>query len=215
MDPKLSARGDTSFLLNSKDALKGWAAWLRTSQSFIFFGLIAFAVCMRFLPHLFNVTPIMAVALLSGFHFRNKNLAVLVPLSAMFLTDLFIGLHPLLFFIYVPIAVAVFLGSKMRSQNSNSVWPIKQSLSLSIFGSLLFFVISNLGVFFLSKMYPINTSGLVVCFVAAWPFFERSLLGDLMFTALLFSVYATVCNLFPAASEKVTDAICPEELTRG
>ncbi len=170
-----------------------------SNQVWMFLSLVGFAVCMRFLPHLFNVTPIMAVALLSGFHFRNKSAAVLVPLTAMFVSDIFIGLHSLLFFIYAPIVISVFLGSWMKSRNPVKAWPVKQSLALSILGSGLFFVISNLGVFFLSGMYPLNSLGLTECYVAALPFFERSLLGDLMFTSVLFSIYAFVRQTYPNA----------------
>ena len=172
------------------------------SQVLLFLSLVFFAFCMRFLPHLFNVTPIMAVALLSGFHFKNKSIAVLVPLSAMFLSDLFIGLHSLLLFIYVPILISVFLGAWMQSKNQNKAWPVKQSLQLSVIGSVLFFAISNLGVFFLSGMYPLNSLGLTSCYAAAIPFFERSLIGDLMFTAALFSIYSFARQAFPKLAAK-------------
>lgn len=177
-------------------------------QIWLFFSLVGFAVCMRFLPHMFNVTPIMAVALLSGFHFRNKSIALLVPLSAMFLSDLFIGLHSLLLFIYAPILISVLLGNWMYSQNSEKAWPVKQSLQLSVLGSVLFFVSSNLGVFFLAGMYPFSFLGLTECFSAALPFFERSLLGDLMFTTCLFSIYSFVRQTYP-------NAFGSRELSRG
>ncbi len=165
---------------------------LDMAQIYMFLGLIGFTFCMRFLPHLFNVTPVMAVALLSGFHFRNRSIGLLVPLVSMLLSDIFIGLHALMFFTYTPILISVFLGNWMRSRSHNQRWPIKESLKLSVFGSILFFAVSNLGVFALSGIYPLNFIGLSACYVAALPFFERSLFGDLMFTGVLFSIYSFV-----------------------
>ncbi len=170
---------------------------IEKSQVCLFLGLVIFAFSMRFLPHLFNVTPIMAVALLSGFHFRNKTLAVLVPLASMFLSDLVIGLHGILLFIYAPILISVLLGAWMRAKNEKKAWPVRTSLKLSAIGSVLFFAISNLGVFFFSNLYPQNMLGLSDCYAAAIPFFERSLIGDMMFTAVLFAIYSYVRQAYP------------------
>ncbi len=175
---------------------------LEPSQILMFISLFAFSFCMRFLPHMFNVTPIMAVALLSGFHFRNKNIALLLPLSAMFLSDWVIGFHSQLLFVYAPILISVLLGSWMRMKNQNKAWPVKTSFQLAAVGALLFFVISNLGVYFLSGMYPQTWVGLSTCYEAAIPFFERSLIGDLMFTAALFSIYSFARQSFPELAVK-------------
>jgi len=169
-------------------------------------GLLLLAVGMRFLPHLFNVTPIIAISLLSGFHFRSKSLAVLVPLLGMFISDLVIGVHPTILFVYAPLVLVVFLGQLMNRRNAEKYWPVKDSLMFSLFGSILFFAISNFGVWALYNFYPKNLLGLTTCFIAGIPFFERSVLGDLMFTCILFSVYALARSKFPArkfASESI------------
>ena len=49
--------------------------------------------------------------------------------------------------------------------------------------SFSFFLISNLGVWFLS--YPLNLKGLTTCFVLALPFFVNSLSGDLFYSLVL------------------------------
>ena len=163
---------------------------IEKSQLLMFLSLIGFSFSMRFLPHLFNVTPIMAVALLSGFHFKNKSVALFIPLFTMMISDVFIGLHSLMLFTYAPVLISALLGGWMRAKNENKVWPKKESVQYSIIGSLLFFVISNFGVFAYSGIYPHNSFGLIECYSAALPFFERSLVGDLAFTIGLFAIYS-------------------------
>lgn len=48
---------------------------------------------------------------------------------------------------------------------------------------------SNLGVFFVDKMYPMSLEGLVQCFTMALPFLRNSLLGDIFYTAVLFGLF--------------------------
>ena len=176
--------------------------WNLTQVLFLL-GLSAFAVVMRFLPHLSNVTPIAAVALLSGFHFRKRSLATLIPLGAMFTSDLVIGLHSMILFVYAPILLMVFFGQWMSQRNPQTNWPVQESLGFTTFGAILFFLISNFGVWFTGDFYTKNFAGLMTCFAAGIPFFEKSLFGDMMFTVLLFSIYALICQQFPKLNSQL------------
>jgi hypothetical protein len=60
-------------------------------------------------------------------------------------------------------------------------------------GSLQFYIITNFFVWFGSHdMYPQTLSGLSACYVAALPFYGRTLLGDLFYSGVLFGAYALV-----------------------
>src|SRR5262249_24383323 len=52
--------------------------------------------------------------------------------------------------------------------------------------SFLFFLLSNGAVWAFSGMYPLSLSGLAQSYVAALPFLEKTMLGDLFWTAVLF-----------------------------
>ena len=52
-----------------------------------------------------------------------------------------------------------------------------------LLASTLFFVISNLGVWYF--YYPHNWGGLSTCFVLAIPFFVNAIAGDLFYTSVL------------------------------
>lgn len=137
------------------------------------FGLILIAILTRLLPHPPNFAPITSIALFSGFHFANKRLALFVPLIAMFISDLFIGVHSLMPVIYLSFLLISILSFYMKSLSISNV----------VLASTLFFVMSNLGVWYF--YYPLTWVGLTSCFVLAIPFFVNALAGDLFYTSVL------------------------------
>jgi hypothetical protein len=59
----------------------------------------------------------------------------------------------------------------------------------------VFFVLSNLGVWLMSGMYPLTSAGLVECFVMALPFLQNSVTSTFVFMGLLFGGYS-LCERF-------------------
>ena len=59
----------------------------------------------------------------------------------------------------------------------------------SLGASVIFFVMSNLGVWVGGMMYPMTLEGLIACYTAAIPFFQNTLLGDLFYAVVLFLLY--------------------------
>ena len=55
------------------------------------------------------------------------------------------------------------------------------------FSSVIFFILTNLGVWYLS--YPKNVEGLITCFTLAVPFFINTILGDLFYSFIFFRSY--------------------------
>ena len=154
---------------------------------------IFIAAAMRLLPHPPNFSPIAAMALFSGAHLPNRALAFAAPFGALVLGDLFLGgFYPGIAFVYASFALTVLIG-----------WAVaKRKTPLTIAGaavasSILFFVLTNFGMWLFSGIYPVTWQGLVACYVAAIPFFQNTLAGDLVFTALLFGGFALVERLVP------------------
>jgi hypothetical protein len=58
--------------------------------------------------------------------------------------------------------------------------------SLTLAGSILFFLVTNFGVWWFFNMYPKNAHGLLACYLAAIPYFRGTLCGDLIGSAILF-----------------------------
>jgi hypothetical protein len=148
--------------------------------------LILFVVMARLAPHPANFAPVAAVALFGGAILPRK-WAILAPVAAMIVSDLVIGLHPLILFTWGSFAFIAFASSKWLS----NVTPIKVGLS-SVGASVLFYLVTNFGVWTQGLMYPMNFGGLVHCYVNALPFFRGTLTGDLFYSGVLFSAYAFV-----------------------
>jgi hypothetical protein len=157
---------------------------------------IAGAALLRLLPHPPNVAPIAAMALFGGACFASRRAAFALPLAAMLLSDLVIGLHASIPFVYGSFALVVGIGLLLRTRRT-----ALNVAGAALAGSLLFFVVTNLGVWLVSGLYPHTAAGLGTAFLAAIPFFVHTLAGDLFFAALLFGAFALVERTFPALRE--------------
>ena len=145
------------------------------------------AAITRLLPHPPNVTPIAAMALFGGVQFGDRRVAFAVPLSAMLLSDVLLGFwpHPVMPFVYGSFAAIVGLGRAIRGRRS--AIPIAAA---ALAGSILFFVLTNLGDWLVGALYPRTWEGLLACYVAAIPFFGRTVAGDALYAGLLFGGFA-------------------------
>ena len=149
--------------------------------------LIAIIVAVslyRIFPHPHNITPVMALALFAGTYFQKKWMAFAVPLVSMFLADLFLGLHNTIIFVYGAMATAVLIGFWLHNRVSSL-----KVIGATISSSLIFFLISNFGVWFVSGYYSKSWAGLIECYTMALPFLQRSMMGDLLFSGVLFVSY--------------------------
>ncbi|GAA4413802.1 hypothetical protein GCM10023187_42520 [Nibrella viscosa] len=146
--------------------------------------LVLLTALTRLLPHPPNFAPVAALALFGAALFERKVIGLLAPFAAMLLSDALIGFHGLMAYVYGSFALSWLLGLWIRK---NPTVPVIGAASL--LSSVLFFLITNFGVWYGSAYYPQNGAGLLACYVAALPFFQYSVLGDLVYTAVLFGGY--------------------------
>jgi hypothetical protein len=147
------------------------------------------AALLRLAPHPPNFAPVGGLALFGGARFRGWQ-AYVIPLLAMLVTDPILS-HMVGFpayswgtlIIYACFLINVLLG---RAFLQHSTSPARIGL-VTLAGSTQFFLITN---FFSWSMYPHTTAGLIECYVAALPFFGRTVLGDLFYSGVLFGAYA-------------------------
>lgn len=156
-----------------------------TRRISIILGLVLVAFITRFIPHPPNFTAINAIALFAACTLRNHNLSLFIVFSAMFLSDLILGLHSQMFFVYASLGLTTLLG--------RTNLPLLGKLPAS---SLLFFVVVNFGVWLGDGLYPQTAAGLALCYVAAIPFYVNQLLGDLFFSFALFGLFRSSAFLF-------------------
>ncbi|WP_337873220.1 DUF6580 family putative transport protein [Ignavibacterium sp.] len=158
--------------------------------------LVFVAAAIRLIPHPPNFAPIAAMALFGGAYFNKKSLAFAVPLAAMFLTDAIIGFHSSMWIVYVSFAVIVLIGMVLLKKVS-----VKNVIAASVTASLSFFIITNFGVWAFGTMYPKNITGLIECYIAAIPFIQNTLIGDLFYSGIMFGIYEFIKSKIPVLSE--------------
>lgn len=159
---------------------------------------IAAAAALRLVPHPPNFTPIGAMALFSGAYLGRRSLALVAPLAAMILSDAVIGFYSGFWITYLAVALIVLVGSLALSRVS-----VLRVGVAAVASSVLFFLVSNFGTWALSGMYPHTIPGLSACYVAAIPFFQNTIAGDLFYATLLFGGFKVAELLAPGLRAKV------------
>ncbi len=153
---------------------------------------IAAAAALRLVPHPPNFSPIDAMALFSGALLGRRALAFAAPVAALLLSDLFLGFYPGMLFQYAAVALIVLLGMLVLPR----IAVLRVGL-VALASSALFFVLSNFGVWAVSGMYAHTPAGLAAAYVAAIPFFQNTVAGDLFYAALLFGGFALAEHFVP------------------
>ena len=149
--------------------------------------LIAVAACARFLPHMpANFSPVGAMGLYAG-AMLSWPWALAISLTGLFFSDLVLGLYnPItMLFVYVGLGLNVFLGTWICSLNGNPA----RIATASLAGAILFFIVSNFGVWLSGGLYLRDLNGFVECYVAAIPFFGNTLASELLFGFILFGLH--------------------------
>lgn len=163
-----------------------------TPRNIFIASALLIAIAGRLIPHAPNFTPIAAMALFGGATLNNKKLAFILPVIAMFISDLIIGFHSTMWAVYLAFTLTVFIGTKLNG----NIKPLSV-ITASIASSSLFFIVTNFAVWMGSSFYPQNAAGLFECYVAAIPFFNNGLIGDLFYSGILFTVFALAGQRFP------------------
>jgi hypothetical protein len=130
-----------------------------------------------------NFAPIAAIGLFGAVYLKNKNLAVLLPLTIMLATDAIIGFHRQSLSVYAGFLSIVMLGFLLRNNFS-----FKNLIRFSLLSSVVFFVISNFGVWLVGGYNP-TAAGLMECYIQAIPFFGNTIAGDLFYSLISFGAF--------------------------
>lgn len=152
---------------------------------------------VRVIPHPPNFSPLLAVAIFAGGKATNRWFAYLMPIAALMLSDLKLGIHDLMPVVAVGLILSTFVGARAESMLA------RKEKMRAVFGwgvagflaSLVFFVITNFAVWATSSgvgnelgIYPHTFEGLVSCFAMALPFFHNQVLSTWLFLGVFFGV---------------------------
>lgn len=142
----------------------------------------------RLLPHSWNFAPIAAITLFSAVYL-GRRYALIVPIVAMILGDIFLGFYetPVMFAVYISYILIALIGATIKKYKSFEV-----VFAGSIFSSLIFFIVTNFAVWQFSPWYAKTMHGLLECYTLAMPFFRNTLMGDLFYVGIFFGAYELV-----------------------
>ena len=170
----------------------------KTKQKIVLFlYFIGFIALSRMIPHPPNFTPVIAIAVFMPYLTRSLYSAMLVPLSAMFVSDLYLGFHSSMFWVYTSILLGTTLSQYTMSMKKTYV----HLGSNALLSATIFFVITNFAVWMSGTMYPLTLDGLLLCYTMAIPFFGNTLAGTLFYVSLLGLVSYSTTNI----SRRYTD----------
>ena len=156
-------------------------------------------ICKYFLGPDLNwsgFSPIIAIALFSGLIIKERNASFLLPLLALFISDVVIqllykqGLFPYAGFYsdqwinYLILLGCTLIGWILQAKKYSNI------VIASLAAPTIFFLISNLTVWMGSQVtYSKDLSGLVKCYIAGLPFYERSLIATVIFLPVILFGY--------------------------
>lgn len=167
---------------------------------------ILLAAATRLVPHAWNFAPMGAMALFGAAHFDQKRYAFLLPILAVWLSDLFLNnvvysqYYPTftwfgdgVFYLYGAYALIALVGTQIFKNAVNLPLVLGGALS----ASAIFFIVSNFGCWVGSAMYSQDIAGLIACYTAGLPFVDGTIVGDLLFSGVLFGGFALAQSRFP------------------
>ncbi len=149
--------------------------------------IVAWRLLTHFSTHAWNVAPVTAAALLAGMVMSRK-WAVIVPVLGMLIADSIIGFYhvPVMLTVYACFALMVLPGAWLKKLKAHKL--VLASLASSTF----FFLATNFAVWATADWYPKTLGGLILAYDLAIPFFRNMMLGDLIFTGVLFGTWTLV-----------------------
>jgi hypothetical protein len=147
--------------------------------------LVALAAS-RVVPHAWNFTPLVAIALFGGARLERTSSGIALTLGALAASDLVLGNFPYagMAWVYGAVVAIVVLGRTLRGRG------VAAAFAAALAGGALFFVVTNFGVWLAGELYARTAAGLVACYVAAVPFYRAQIAADAIYTVALFGAHS-------------------------
>lgn len=158
--------------------------------------MVVIAAFLRLVPHPANFTPIGAMALFGGVHLMRRRWGLLLPLCALFLSDVVIGFHSQVFAVYASTLLVVLIGRSLGRLPS-----VGRITLGALTGSMVFFAITNFCVWMIDGLYPMTFEGLTMCYLAAIPFLKNEVMGTLFFSGVIFGAWEVVRRQIPTMEQ--------------
>jgi len=163
---------------------------------------VLFSIIWRIVPHYPpNTTSVGALGLFGGARLRwwqgALSVLVVMTISDAILRQWY-NYEPFSPWVYGSFLVNVLIGTWLSRWGA--VWCVAAG---SVLASVQFYLVTNFGTWFSTKLYPPTLAGLLDCYVQGLPYFGYTLAGDVVCSALLFGAYALLTRALAAKEEPV------------
>ena len=145
-------------------------------------GIFLALAISRFVPHPPNFTSLIALSFYIPAFFGRKYIPAIIISFAI--TDLIIGLHAVTFFTWGSVLLIGLISNYFSKT-------LLKRLSGALFGAVIFFVLTNFGVW-ASGMYGYTLNGIITCYTLAIPFFAYSAISTILFSFLIEFIYRSL-----------------------
>ena len=142
-------------------------------------GILIVLSASRFIPHPPNFTSLLALSFYVPALLGVRYLPVIIVSFA--LTDLILGFHNTVFFTWGSVFIIGFMSNYFKKN-------IISRIGGALLGALLFYIITNFGVWTLGS-YGYSMNGLIICYTLAIPFFAYSLISTFIFSGVIEGLY--------------------------
>ena len=176
----------------------------------ILISLLIIGIGSRLIPHYPNFTAVGAVSLFGAAFAGRRSVAIILPFLVMLISDMVLNnliyaaaypndFNQVTFFYkgalwtYAALGIIVIFGHALFRNGVT----LPKVFGGALGASLIFFLLSNFGVWAMSSIYPVNLAGVLACYTAGLPFLINQVLGDLFFSTALFGVALHILQLRP------------------
>lgn len=184
------------------------------TRTFVVIGAVLLAALTRLMPHPPNFAPITAMALFGASTLKDRRLGIVTPLLALFLSDMCMeivhrmglwpnsGIYSGMWYMYLTTFLITLMGLLLRKRRT-----VATITCATLAGSVVFFVVSNFGVWAFGGLdingnpYAHTWEGFLYCYEEAIRFFKYTVLGDLVYSTVLFGGFAVATKYWPALRE--------------
>ena len=167
---------------------------------FILVLVVVTTICKYFFgpePGWSGFSPVIAIALFSGFILKERDRSFFLPLIALFISDLVIhllykwgpfeypGFYSGQWKNYLILLTATLIGWLLKGRSRASL------LAGAIIAPTVFFLLSNFNVWMATTeaVYSKDFSGLLSCYAAGLPFYKNALIATLVFLPGIMFLY--------------------------
>lgn len=168
--------------------------------------LIVICAFSRIILPIPNFSPLGAIGLFGAAYFTKKWQAFSIPIIATWLSDLllnnliygeyfseFVWFYPGFYWQYGSYMLITLVGVIIFRKIN-----LQRIIGGAFASTIIFYLISNFGVWASGLMYPLTANGLITCYIAGIPYINGTLLGDLFYSGIMFGGFALLQNSIPS-----------------